>query len=245
MAIMMTRRFSFLLLFSLCALFSAAQSNDFETWASGTLKTDISKKFGTSLQTQARLKNNSSELGTLFFEPDVVYKVNKYLRISAGYRFSLRFKSDNVNTTAHRCNLDMEGRKKFGNLRLKLRTRLQQGFTDLYYNENRKPYSYPLYNRNKFAIDYEVNKRFNPYAEFEVFLPLNDPRQRNFDRYRLTIGSSFDLKNRNAIDCFFRIQQERNTANPQTAYILGVGYSYDFKFDTKKKDNKEDKQSNI
>lgn len=238
---MMIRNSSFILIFLLGALTSFAQSNDFQTWAWVTLKTDISKKFSASVQCQLRMKDNSTRPGTVFFEPDLGFKVNKYLKLGVGYRLSMRYSSDNINTTAHRYNIDAEGRKKFGKLTLKLRTRFQKGFTDIMYNENREPYSYPAYSRNKLAVEYEVNKRFSPFAEFELFLPLNNPRQRNFDRYRATIGSSFDLKNRNTIDCFFRVQQELNTANPGTDFIVGIGYAYDVKLSKKKKKNKDKK----
>ena len=71
-----------------------------------------------------------------------------------------------------------------------------------------------------------------------------DPRHRGLDHYRVTVGSAFNLKNRNAVDVFFRVQQEVNTANPQTAYILGLGYTYDLKLPKgkkKKKDKEKDK----
>ncbi len=220
---------------------SFAQTNDFQSWASVSLKSDISKKFSASLQTQLRMKDNSTQPGTVFFEPTIGYKLNKYLKIGAAYRFSLKMRPDNINTTAHRYNIDLEGRKKFGELTLKLRTRFQKGFTDLYRNENRQPYSYPAYNRNKLSIDYEVNKVWSPYIEFELFLPLNNPEQRRFDRYRATVGSSINLKKGNELDFFFRVQHELNTADPETAYIIGIGYAYNLKLAKKKNEKKDEK----
>gem|GEM_PF-601858 len=229
-----------LLFFSFSAV---AQFNDFQTWTSVGLKTDISKKFSAGLGVQLRMTNNSTLPGSVIMDPDLTFKINKYLRIGAAYRFTFKMGNDKENTTRHRYNIDLEGRKKFDKLTLKLRAGFQKGFTDLVYNENREPYSYPAYNRNKLSIDYQVNKIWNPYAEFELFLPLNDPRQRNLDRYRLTLGSSFDLKNRNELNGYFRIQKELNTANPETDFIIGIGYAYDLKIKKKKdKDTKKDKK---
>ncbi len=225
----------------LISVSATAQVSDFQSWLSVGVNTDISKKFSAGIEAQLRMRDNSTRPNSVLLDPGISFKVNKYLKFAVGYRFSARFSADNVNTTAHRYNVDAEGRKKFGKLTLKLRTRFQKGFTDLLYNENREPYSYPAYSRNKLAVEYELNKRFSPFAEFELFLPLNNPRQRNFDRYRATIGSSFDLKNRNTIDCFFRVQQELNTANPETDFIIGIGYAYDVKLSKKKKKDKDKK----
>ena len=235
---MMIRQIAALLIFGFTSFVADAQVSDFQSWISVGVKTDISKKFSAGIETQLRMRDNSTRPNSLLLDPSISFKANKYLKFSLGYRFSARFSSDNVNTTAHRYNIDAEGRKKFRKLTLKLRTRFQKGFTELTYNENRKPYSYPAYSRNKLVIEYEVSKRISPYAEFELFLPLNDTRQRNFDRYRATIGSSFDLKNRNTVDCFFRIQKELNTVNPNTDFIIGLGYAYDVNFNKKKKKDK-------
>lgn len=220
----------------LVAVNTTAQVSDFQSWLSVGVKTDISKKFSAGIEAQLRMRDNSTRPNSVLLDPGISFKVNKYLKFAVGYRFSARFSADNVNTTAHRYNIDAEGRKKFGKLTVKLRTRFQKGFTDITYNENRRPYSYPAYSRNKLAVEYEISKRFSPYTEFELFIPLNDPRQRNADRYRATIGSSFDLKNRNAIDCFFRVQHELNTANAETDFIIGIGYNYDLKIKKKKKE---------
>jgi hypothetical protein len=221
-----------------------AQTNDFQTWISAGIKTDLSKRFSAGFQPQLRLTDNSTSVGSILLEPEVGFRVNKYLKLGLGYRFTIRPGSDHVNSTAHRLNLDVEGKKKFGNLGLSLRLRIQQGFQDPYVNENRAPYSAPTYNRNKLSVEYKVSKLWTPFVEGEVFFPLNDPRHRGLDRYRVTLGSAFNLKNRNAVDVFVRLQQEVYTANPETAYILGLGYTYDLKLPKgkkKKKDKEKDK----
>lgn len=233
---MMIKRISSVIIFAFIAVGATAQVSDFQSWLSAGVKTDISKKFSAGIEAQLRMRDNSSRPNSLLLDPGISFKMNKYLKLAVSYRFSARFSSDNVNTTAHRYNIDAEGRKKFGKLTVKLRTCFQKGFTDITYNENRKPYSYPAYSRNKLAVEYEVSKRISPYAEFELFIPLNNPLQRNADRYRATIGSSFNLKNRNAIDCFFRVQHELNTANAETDYVIGIGYSYDLKIKKNKKE---------
>jgi hypothetical protein len=221
-----------------------AQTNDFQTWSSAGIKTDISKSFTVGFQTQLRLTDYSTRVGSILLEPEVGFRVNKYLKLGLGYRFTIRPGNDHINKTVHRLNLDVEGKKKFGNLGLSLRLRIQQGFQDPYVNENRAPYSAPTYNRNKLSVEYKVSKLWTPFVEGELFFPLTDPRHRGLDRYRFTVGSAFNLKNRNAVDVFFRVQQEVNTANPQTAYILGLGYTYDLKLPKakkKKKDKEKDK----
>ncbi len=236
------KRSNLLLALVFIALSSSAQTNDFQQWEWITIKSDISKKFSASVQCQMRVIDNSTKVGTLFLEPNIGYKINKYLRIGVGYRYSFRAgNSGLLNRTAQRYNIDLEGRKKFGKFTLKLRTRFQQGFMDFYMNENRAPGSYPIYNRNKFGIDYQFNKIWSLFTEFELYLPLNKPQQRNFDRFRFTLGSSLDLKNRNTLDCFFRIQKQLNTANPETDFIIGLGYAYDVKLSKKKKKDKDKK----
>ncbi|MCF8256225.1 MAG: DUF2490 domain-containing protein [Flavobacteriales bacterium] len=222
---------------------AVAQSTDVQSWVSAGITTDIGKRFSAGFQTQVRVMDRFSQVGSVLLEPEVAFKVNKYLKFGLGYRFTIRTGIDDFNRTANRFNIDAEGRKKFGDLAIKLRARLQQGFPDPYLNENREPYSYPLYTREKLSFAYRVSKLWSPFIEAELFFPLNDARKPAMDRYRVTVGSSFDLKYRNAVEVFFRLQQEVSTPDPETDLIIGIGYTYDLKLPKfkKKKDKKDGK----
>jgi hypothetical protein len=152
-----------------------AQTNDFQTWSSAGIKTDISKSFTVGFQTQLRLTDYSTRVGSILLEPEVGFRVNKYLKLGLGYRFTIRPGSDHINSTAHRLNLDVEGKKKFGNLGLSLRLRIQQGFQDPYVNENRAPYSAPTYNRNKLSVEYKVSKTLDALCRRRALFPPHRP----------------------------------------------------------------------
>ena len=82
------------------------------------------------------------------------------------------------------------------------------------------------YNRNKIAVAFDLDKKWSPYLAFEMYYYMN---LEEFDKNRYTLGVKFDLKDRNELSIYYRIQQEYNVNNPEMEYIVGIGFGHTLK----------------
>ena len=191
-----------------------AQTSDAELWTRVGISKKITKKISLHFEEQVRLNDNISSVKNFFSELGVVYRLNKYLRFSGNYRYKSIRRADGTFRTANRFHGDIRFRYKAKPIIVFYRARMQveHGI------RNKGPRT-EYYDRNKLTLKLDLDKKFSPYLSSEIYLNVNDG---TFDKVRYTIGVDLDLKKRNEISIFYRIQREFNVRNPNYTYVIAL-----------------------
>jgi len=200
------------------------QQNDAGLWASVSFEAKVAKRLSAKISEEFRFYENISELGTSFTEACLEYKINKYLQVSANYRFTQRKRLDDYYSFRHRIYVDVKYSKKLKPFELSWRGRFQDQYSDIGRASDGGVAEY--YFRNKFSLKWDLDKAYSPYLSFELFSPLDYPRYSVFDNLRATAGIEYSISKHQKIDLYYMIQKEINVSRPDTYFILGIGYFY-------------------
>ncbi|MDV7186362.1 DUF2490 domain-containing protein [Lutibacter sp. TH_r2] len=201
--------------------------NDLESWTAANIKYKLNKKWAFDLEAQLRLKDDISEISQYFGELNATYSVTKKISLGGGIRYIK--KNDNVGNIQgyedhFRFHADASYKHKINNFKLKYRLRYQNknelGVDD-YDNQHF---------RFKTSVEYNFkNWKLDPEISGEIYNHLEKGEENGFDKYRLTIGTEYKIKNAGAIGLFYRLEKELNQTNPETTNIIGLKYSYTIK----------------
>ncbi|MDD5571339.1 MAG: DUF2490 domain-containing protein [Bacteroidales bacterium] len=203
---------------------STAQSNDAQLWTSLTVEKKLSQTISVNFSEELRLCNNISEIDQFFSDAGIDYKISKPWHISANYRFTNKMQINNTFSKRHRYYFDLSYRNKINNLSFNIRTRFQSQYADVSSSETGKIPEY--YSRNKLTLKLDLNKKYTPYISAEMFFQLNNPEGNNIDNMRYTAGIEYEFNKKSSLDIFYMIQQEYNVTNPETDFVIGVGYGF-------------------
>jgi hypothetical protein len=202
-----------------------AQTKDAMLWMNVTLEKDLNKDFSLSLAEELRFTDNISELGAFFTDLGLNYKINKRWRTSFNYRFTNRQRLDDSYSKRHRYYADLSYRDKIKPIAFVFRTRLQSQYADI--NSSPTGHVAEYYWRNKLTLKYDLDKKYTPYVSIEMFLPVFTPEFSQPDGMRYSAGLEYALSKRSTFDLYYMIQQEYQVSNPQTDFVVGIGYSFD------------------
>jgi len=211
-----------------------AQTKDAQLWSGVGVSKKLTRDITGSLDQHVRLSQNISFPKSIFTEARLSYRINKFFKYTAGYRFINRGQIDGGFAVGNRFSGDLRIRWKKKPIVLTYRNRMQQ--------ETRSTESgikQINYNRNKLGLALDLDKKFVPFVSFEMYYHVN---KEEFNKNRYTAGVEFNLKNRNELSIWYRFQQEYNRKNPGMDYIIGIGFSHDLKGTLFKREKKEKKQ---
>ena len=239
----------FLQLFLILSAFSLAQtftSNDAQLWFNLYLEKKINKKISVHLNQQDRLTDNISQFTFAYADVGITYKISKDIKVFADYVFTQKRaniqSSDypDVFGTTHQYYIAFTIKKDFARWRFAYRA--------MYQFEYKNPFTSSSgliayhYDRNKFIIKYEYNKRLSFYVAEELYIPLNSPQISGIDRSRTFAGVFINTFKKQQLELYFmyqsRIQNgawfKQHNSYKADNYILeqdfvyGIGYSFDF-----------------
>lgn len=208
---------------------------DFETWTSAGIKLKLDKSWEFGLSEQLRLKENSSVVDVYFTELEIKYKGFKRIEIGGGLRYIKE--NDNVGKIQgyenhFRFNLDLAYKHKWDRFTFKHRLRYQNK-NELGISESEGDYMNHHF-RLKTGVNYNIkNWKFDPKFSAEIFHHQEQKVENGFDKWRVTLGTSYDLKKYGEIDLLYRMEKQLNTPYPKTFNIVGLSYVYTFKIKTK------------
>jgi len=199
------------------------QVQDANFWMNVKVEKKIIPTLSVSINQEFRLNENITELGTFLTDIGLHYKINKYLRVSASYRFINKRRMDDSYSMRHRYYFDLVVRKKFYPVTLSFRTRFQSQYADVLSSEDGKIPEY--YSRNKLTVKVDAGKNIHPYVFAELYSPLKRPYDIFMDNMRYSVGVEYEINRMNSLDFYYMFQKECNVKNPEADHIIGIGYS--------------------
>ena len=215
---------------------------DFELWTGVNLKKDIlNNKMRLGLTQEFRFEDNATSINNFFTEAELGYKLFKGFRVDLGYRF-VRNNRNSGYRSEGRFFSDINYKHKFNRWKLGYRFRFQNQSalgTDATDDDVINKY------RLRFKLNYNIkNWKLDPYFSAEGFFTqttnrinyvtaiTEEERVSGFEKYRLTIGTSYDITKQLNVGAFYRFEHELGSYplyynTPRTYYIAGISLHFD------------------
>jgi hypothetical protein len=203
-----------------------SQQSDFQFWPQVQVGCNLSKDFKVSLVEEVRFRENVSQVKKELTDFGVTCRLNKSIRFSLNYRLELAYKNPDQKAWLNGFYGDIMLRQKIQRLQADYRIRFQspriESFSEV------STLQQWMKNRHKASLQYNIKGiPLTPGIEAEIFIPIGKQQPLIIDEYRLWLGLSYALNKKNEIAIKYGIQREINVADPLTAYILGISYSFD------------------
>ena len=210
---------------------------DFETWTSVGVRLKLDKTWEFGLSEQLRLKENSSVVDAYFTELELNYTGLKRFEVGGGLRY-IKENDNQGNIQGYekhfRFNLDLAYKHKWDRFTFKHRLRYQNK-NELGVSKEEGDFINHHF-RLKTGLSYNIKKwKFDPKFSAEIFRHMEEGKENRFDKWRITVGTSYDLKKFGKIDLFYRMEKQLNETYPKTFNIVGLSYIYSFKIKTNDK----------
>ena len=185
-------------------------------------------------------------LETFFPQITLKYKLTKWLRPSVDFRGIFNLDEFNNYAYSNRLNCNADFKHELKRFRFGGRVRYQFSFNSLANNPN-YDVEFDQAIRIKPWVGYDFKGSFiSPTASVEFFYnPVFGPEGRQFRKYRAFVGVDFDIDSPHEISLGYILDQEINTAAPETTHILSVAYCYNLGFEKKDKGKKKKKKGTI
>lgn len=181
-------------------LASQGQATDQELWLGAKLKYKVSDTWKLGFQYEHRRDNNFEDPAQSFGELSSRFKLNKYFGLALAGRYSIRPNRDRVRLSV---DLLFKYKEKGFPIRIGFRSRYQSSYR-LNPNKDVKDNLDHAF-RNKLVVEYNLSKLVDPYASGELYYDLNN---REFSRYRLTLGADWNMTKKLSAATFIRSEGE-------------------------------------
>ena len=227
-----------------------AQDTDFGVWMDAGVVKKFNKHWSINGELGARTRDNLNNMDRWSLGIGGTYKLNSYLKFSAGYDFLYDHRPTEVKYNKkgtkikkitpqywwprHRFTVGATGSYSFGHLGLSVRELWQYTYRAkaknkrLLYNENEwedvKSKSQHLL-RSRFQMKYDIKKcHLEPYASVELY-----HGEGGLQKTRYTIGTSYAITKHHEVDVYYRYQDmNRDDDDDVNIHVLGLGYTYSF-----------------
>ncbi len=223
-------KINFSLFITLFSFFNSLSQNEerFENWSSFGVDYPIAKNIKIYGAGQLRIKSVGEIYNQSFYEIGLKFKINDFISSGFGYRGIDQLK-DAENNQLHkkfrRYHAFLLGSYNFKKYIFRLRLQFQQkngvGNHDLISND---------YLRTKFEFTRDViDWKVNPIVGIEFFTKENLNFDKNFKKYRFSIGTKFDVEKQNSLFINYVLQKEVNVDSPLIQHILVLKYNFSLK----------------
>lgn len=223
------RSFLIGLLFVSFFLGSRAQEvRDFGLWGTISYGGDINDDIDFSIEQEVRMQQNASTPGVIFTSLGVDYRLVREFQVGLNYRFILNDRDLGVYGHRHRVMLDLQYRKLLRQWTFAYRSRSQSEIRTRNY-ANEYGFAPTLDLRNTFKTVYQLNRRYELYASFDLRILWSDPRTPDFrgiDRFRYRLGTDVLIAREQSIGIFLQHQREINISNPEVEFMIGLEYKF-------------------
>ncbi len=209
----------------------AQTDSDWASWNTIGVEYKLNEKWSFALEEQVRLKENISVVDNYFTQLSADYKLFKGFKLGAGVRY-IRDNDNQGNIQGYenhfRFQIDAMYKHEINDFKIGYRLRYQ--------NKNELGVSYDegdYANQNirfKTSLEYNIkNWKLDPKFSAEIFNRFQEGKENGFNKYRLTLGTDYKVKNFGKLGVFYRFEKELNVDFPETKNIIGLNYTYTFK----------------
>lgn len=193
-------------------------------WVSLNVEKKINKRLSATFFNQNSFNQNLRELGSIFGDVGLSYKINKNIALAGNYRFVKARNLDNFYNDLQRFYSDITFSKGYNKFYFQFRTRIQsqlygQNLFDTYKLDKN-------FIRNKLIVKYNLNGLYSLHVGAEQFLRLNQINRTQ--AYRFDVGITYKIDKKNKLDFYYMNQFLVNTKYPRIDFIYGVTYSFKF-----------------
>lgn len=207
---------------------SAQEVRDFGLWGSVSYGAEINDEFDFSIAQEVRMEQNATVPGVIFTSFGIDYRFSEAFEIGGNYRFILNDQESGVYGHRHRVMLDLQFREIHHQWTFAYRARGQSEIRARHYSSE---YGFaPTADlRNTVKTAYQLNRRFELYASFDLRVLLRDPRIPDYsgiDRFRYRLGTDILVAREQSIGIFIQHQREMNVSNPEVEVMIGLEYKF-------------------
>jgi hypothetical protein len=220
---------------SVCILFlltflnlRAQEVRDFGLWGTISYGGEINNDIDFSIEQEVRMQQNASTPGVIFTSLGVDYRFSRPFQVGLNYRFILNDREPGVYGHRHRIMLDLQYREIYRQWTFACRARGQSEVRTRNYS-NEYGFNPTADIRNTVKTVYQLNRRFELYASFDLRILWSDPRTPDFkgvDRFRYRLGTDVLVAREQSIGIFIQHQREINITNPEVEFMIGLEYKF-------------------
>ena len=219
-----------LLLIALFTFFTLVSQNQerYENWSSLEVNYSIAKNINIYGSGQLRIQSVGDIYNQSFYEIGLKIKINEFLRSGFGYR-GLDQLQDVENNQLHkkfnRYHVFLAGTYDFKKYNFRLRLQFQRknrvGNHDLIIKD---------FFRTKFELTRDIiDWKADPIIGIEFFTKENLNFDKNFKKYRFSIGTKLNLNDLNSLSISYIFQKQVKVDSPVLQHILRLNYNFSFK----------------
>jgi hypothetical protein len=194
-------------------------------WPAAQFEAEFFDRLELSLNLEARVNENYSNLRSFFGEVEGKWKFNKYLTSGLAYRLGGRESDLTDYAKGQRITLIVYGKVDVSKFTITNKAGVFRQFL-----ENAET---PLdYFREKLTLRFNMTKKLRPLAYGEFFYRL-DSEPKKIDEWRLGGGVDFDITKRHGIKALFIYTEQVNVKKPDVRHVWALTYTYKLKFNGK------------
>ncbi|MCX6304656.1 MAG: DUF2490 domain-containing protein [Bacteroidetes bacterium] len=224
----MTKRPGYLLIFFLVLAGNTLRSqvNDAQLWLSANLEKKLTPALSLGFTEEMRMNENITEVGTIFSDLGLSYRFLQRFKAGASYRFTMKRRYDDTYKYQNSWYVEGSYREKLKPVTLALRLRYQSRYAE---EQTTKKSEIPKNHlRTKLTVKYDLQKKFEPYLYAETYFRTGVTAAYSFDQLRLCAGMEYTFNRMHMIDLHYLFCREYNVVNPETDYVIGIGYYFTF-----------------
>jgi hypothetical protein len=201
-----------------------AQQKDFQVWPSLKINAEIYKNFKLHIEEEFRFRENSTLFSRQINDFGASYRFSKYIRAGLFYRLEADWK--NADEYAWRNGLYTDIAFRYDVIRFTLGYLLRVQSAKVERNQEESMFN-GLRHRHKFSVSYDVKGiPLTPFFEPELF--IDSGNRSSLSGLRTWIGADYNIKKSHTLTLKYGFDRELNTRDPLTAWIISLGYSFDF-----------------
>lgn len=149
----------------------------------------------------------------------LIYKLNKHFRFIAGGRFGQKDPFNELYQNRERYFTSVNFKTKYKKFEFGFRDQLQILL------KHKKGLETVLYNRTKFIVGYDLNKRLSFSIAEEFFTPLNSFESYTINRHRTSLSSGYKISKSQSLEFSFLFQSKLYKNNKRD-FIYGLNYIF-------------------